>query len=231
MPAAHPEGAEVHPLAWRWGHLGATYPEMVLGLLSRPGWVIGLFFQEAPLKLFLSVGGLPLLDPLSFLAALPPLYLHLTGTYAFAAKLGAYYGIFPVTFFLCGLLFAVVRVRRRWGERAALLAGLLPLVVHPAWGFLDRPKLAELHAAAFMRGIPETDVVCAQSPLAPHRTPDVQTLQMVPYCESPKWVLFAKQHDRWPLEPGEYEPYVKQFLDRGYAVQFSEGDFLFLKAP
>ncbi len=232
MPAAHPTGAEVHPLAWRWSHLGSSYPEMLIGLLSRPLWVLGLLFHEGPLTLLASVGFVPVLDPVSFVVALPPLFAHLTSSYGYAARLAAYYGIFPAALLVIGLVFALERAKRRWGERGALVAGVLPLLFFPTWGFLSRPTAADLHAMAFMRTIPSGDVVCAQSPLAPHRVPLEETLQMVPHCERPTWVLFAKEHDLWPLTGrAEYDAYVQQFVAQGYTTQFSEGGFLFLKAP
>jgi len=230
MPAAHPSPPELHPIAVRWTHLGSTYPEMLLSLLSRPLWLLGLLFHEGPLWLFASVGFVPLLDPVSFLAALPPLFLHLTGSYAFAARLAAYYGIFPATLLVAGLVFSMERAHRRWGERGAVIAGILPLLFFPTWGFFARPKAADLHAMAFIRAIPQGDVVCAQSPLAPHRVPFRETLQLVPECEAPAWVLFAKDSDIWPLtDRAEYEAVVQQYLSQGYAPQFAEGEFLFLK--
>lgn len=230
MPGSHPAGAALHPLAGRWSHLGATYPEMVVGLLSRPGWVIGLLFAEAPLKLFASLGFVPLLDPLSVLVALPPLFLHLTGNYDYAAKLGAYYGIMPLCFLFIGLVFALERAHRRWGERAALAAGVLSIVVLPTWPFLLRPAPADLHALQFIRGIPEDEVVCAQSPVVPHRTPDEKTLQMMPYCKNARWMLFATEHDVWPLGTrAEYDAYVKQHVEGAFEVVFSEGDYLFAR--
>lgn len=230
MPASHPAGAELHPLAGRWAHLGSTYPEMAVGMLTRPGWLLGLLFSEPPLTLFASLGFVPLLDPVSFLAAMPPLFLHLTGTYEFAARLGAYYGLLPTCLLFIGLVFGLERAHRKWGERAALFAGVLAVVSMPAWVFLSRPTAADLHALAFMREIPAGDVVCAQSPLAPHRTPDVKTLQMIPYCESPQWMLFAREHDRWPLQDrAEYDAYVTQQLEQGFVVAFSEGDYVFMK--
>jgi uncharacterized membrane protein len=232
MPAAHPLGAELHPLAGRWAHLGSTYPQMVLGLLSRPGWVLGRLFSRPTLELLASLGFVPLLDPLSVLAALPPLLLHLTGSYEYAARLGAYYGLLPACLLGVGMVFALERAHRRWGERAALALGALALVAMPTWLFLDRPRAADLHAAAFMRTLPPKDVVCAQSPLAPHHAPDPATLQLMPHCTDPAWVLFAHQHPRGDLkEPEEYDAFVQRYRDLGFTEAFAEGEYLFLRRP
>ena len=230
MPASHPSEAPMHPLSHRWAHLGGTYPEMAWGLVSRPGYLLGILFSRPFGWVMASVGFLPLLDPLSFIAALPPLLVHLTSSYGYAARLGAYYGLFGVTLMLVGAVFALHRVQGRFGRNAAVLAGIVALLPIPTVGFLSPPDAADFQASAFIAQIPEEETVCAQSPIATRRTPDVRTLSMVPHCENPTWVLFGRSKDWWPIETeGEYQAYVSSTADAGYEVKFSQGDFLFLK--
>lgn len=230
MPASHPVGAPLHPLAGRWAHLGATYPEMAVGLLSRPGYLLGLLFSEPVAWVFGFVGGVPLLAPVAVVAALPPLLVHLTAQYGYAAQLGAYYGLFGEVLLLAGLVLAVERAHRRWGRKGALLASILAILPFPTFGFLEPPTRDDLAAAAFIDTIPPGETVCAQSPLAPRRKPSVDTLSMVPYCENPTWFLFARDSDRWPIESdAEYTAYVKQQLEAGYEPRFQQGEFLFLR--
>ncbi|MBL8956348.1 MAG: DUF2079 domain-containing protein [Myxococcaceae bacterium] len=231
MPASHPAEVELHPLASRWSHLGATYPQMALGLLSRPGWTVGLLFQEAPLTLFTSLGFVPLADPLGFLAALPPLYLHLTGDYETASKLVGYYGIFATTLLFVATLFGLQRIQKKLSPNVALAAALLPVLALPTLPFFARPTQTDLHAAAFIEHqLPKDAVVCAQSPLAPHLTPDAKTLKLIPYCEGATFVLLAKHLDRWPLlEAADYDTFVEATLAKGVTTRFHEGGYLFLQ--
>lgn len=134
MPASHPADASLHPLAGRWSHLGATYPEMAAVLLARPGYVLGLLFSEPVAWVFASVGGVPLLEPLGIIAALPPLLVHLTSQYGYAAKLGAYYGLFCEVLLLATLVLAVKRAEGRWGRKGALVASILAILPFPTIG-------------------------------------------------------------------------------------------------
>ncbi|MBK7863579.1 MAG: DUF2079 domain-containing protein [Archangiaceae bacterium] len=229
MPHFHPVHAGFHPLASRWAQFGTTYPEIAVGLLTHPGYLLGVIFSEPTLKVFASLGFVPLLDPLSVAAALPPLLAHLTADYGYAAKLGAYYGLLGTTLLFAGLLFALRTVRARFGAHAAFAAGALAIGVTPNWPVLDRVSGADLAAARFIGTIPEADVVCAQSPIAPHRRPTARLL-MVPQCEGAQWILMGNRHDPWPIDEAEHAQRVAALrADPLWKVVFEEGDYVFLQ--
>ena len=144
--------------------------------------------------------------------------------------MGAYYGLLGTCLLFTGLVFSVQRAHRRFGPNVALAAAMLAIVVTPTWPVLDRVGAADLHAAQFIHSIPADDIVCAQSPLAPHRAPS-QGLQMIPNCDAAQWVLFGREHDHWPIEdPSEFELYLTHHTNDGaHAVAFSEGDYVFLR--
>lgn len=231
MPAAHPEALQEHPLAGRWARFGHSVPEIAVSLLAHPAYLFSTVFSPTVARVFGSLGMVPLLDPLSVLAAMPPMLVHLTSDFDAAAKLSLYYGILPTTLLVVGALFGVERVFRRWGARAAYVAALLPVVSAPSWLFLSRPTAADLHAAAFIANLPADATVCAQSPLVARvRPPDARRLALVPYCESPEWVLLVRGRDFWPMSAAEHEAAMRQYVGGAdFTVAFDEQDYVFVR--
>ncbi len=177
----------------RYAWLGASLPEMVLTLLTRPARVVDHLWNQADLpgylaRLLFPTAFLALFSPLSLLPTLPALAVNLLSDNPFTWRLEDFHYAAPLAPFvfvsaIYGIHYLASRIPNsasRTPFRSALLLLLLTFsgVYHFHRGFtplarpFDWPVRTAHHRqlAAILETIPPDTAVFAQSNLAPHLT-------------------------------------------------------------
>jgi uncharacterized membrane protein len=117
----------------RWGHLGGSLDQIVLGILSQPGEVLGTVFDLARLHYLAAVlapwAFLPLLGPAALLATLPTLAANLLSNDPVTYHHRTQYNGYLLPFLALATIAGVARLAAWKGERAVRLALGLALLV------------------------------------------------------------------------------------------------------
>lgn len=229
IPASYPEAATQSHFVGRYGHLGGSYEEILLGLLTRPGYVLERVTSGETFSVIAAVGFVPLLDPLVLLLGLPALGIHLVSGYPYQASLGAYYGLAGMLVFWLSVPRVAAWLQRRRRARLALVVALLPLTVLPGGELPPRPSAQDAAGRALLASLPEEDSICAQTSLLPHLSPDGPRA-LFPELSGARWVALDLERSPWPLEPADYLAQVTALVTGvDYGVHAFDGRFLVLE--
>lgn len=186
----------------RWEHLGGSVDEIALGMLARPGEVLGFVFGLQRLRYLVAVlapwAFLPLLGPLALVPTLPTLAANLLSTDPVLFHYRTQYTVYLLPFLALGTITGVRRLGRWKGERAVQLALGLAFVVSIALTartvndlMVSRwwPDARTRNVHALVAMVPPRVVVGTDERIVPHlaHRPRVYIFpQQLPDCE---WVL------------------------------------------
>lgn len=186
----------------RWEHLGGSVDEIALGMLARPGEVLGLVFGLGRLRYLAAVlapwAFLPLLGPLALVPTLPALAANLLSTDPVLFHHRTQYTGYLLPFLALGTIAGVRRLGAWKGERAVQLALGLAFLVSIAMTartandlmvsrWWPDARTRDVHALVAM--VPPRVVVGTDERIVPHlaHRPRVYIFpQHLPDCE---WVL------------------------------------------
>lgn len=189
-------------LGERYGHLGASYGEVLLNVLQHPGWWVEWLAGRPSRELFASLGLVPVLQPVATLMALPQLFLNRATLYPAQSGLTLYYGLPAFTVLLVAVPAAALVAKRRlgsWGAVVVVLSLAWPTSrqVTPApWPW---PRDTDAPARAALARVDVSGGVCAQWGLPPHLPAAArQAFQLMPACEAPRVFLFSPAGTRDP---------------------------------
>lgn len=204
----------------RYGHLGASYGEIVINVLTHPAWWGEWLFARPSLEFIAGLGFTPLLEPLAALAALPHFLLNRATSYGVQRDLFAYYGVPAFSVLLVAAPAAAARAKRRFGTAGALVVGLslawpTAMQVTPAsWLW---PLGSDGPARARLRAVEATGGVCSEPMLVPHLAfAATSPLQLMPACEGARVLLFS---------PAKYEPPAVRAAVRALGAEALAGEY------
>jgi uncharacterized membrane protein len=193
---------ETYSHLWRWGHLGGSLDAILLGILTRPGDVLGFVVAPARLRYVVAMlapwAFLPLLGPLALLPALPPLAANLLSADPVLFHHRTQYGGYLLPFLALATLVGIARLSAAKGERAVRLAVGLAFIVSIAMTartvndlmvnrWWPEPRTRDVHALVAM--VPSGVVVGTEERIVPHlaHRPRVYIFpQRLDTCE---WIL------------------------------------------
>ncbi|NQT93553.1 MAG: DUF2079 domain-containing protein, partial [Lentisphaerae bacterium] len=217
-----------HFVGARWSHLGSSYTEVLLAVISSPGTVAGKLFMGPGAGTVLSLTGIPLLAPELLVIAVPGMVLNLLSRFEEQALLRIHYAAPIVPFvawaFLVGLrrleaLLGRIPVLRR--SPKAWLAGLVLVMAVTTFGSHYTFYRADAHASAVrsvLREVPEGSTVSAQSMFVPHLVRRAEpflfpheTGRDVSYKDT-DYVLLDTHADPWPLEQKAFDRLANRLL-------------------
>lgn len=229
IPASYPVAAERSHFIARYGHLGATYWEVAVGLLTRPLYVLGLLVGPPVREFLASTGGTALLSPLALVLAAPLLILHLASAHQPQAELSIYYAVPALGVAFLGIARALARLAQRRGEWLALGLAALAIGSTPRVPFWDKVTEADRAGRVWLDQLPDGARVSAQNSVLPHLSPQ-RPLVLFPALEGAEWVVLDRARSRWPLEPHDYREQVLALLRGGElgVVQY-DGRFIVLR--
>lgn len=189
-------GAEVsHFLGERYGHLGATYGEVLVNVLQHPSWWVEWLTGRPAREFFAALGLTPVLQPVATLMSLPQLFLNRATLYPAQSALTVHYGLPAFTVLLAAVPAAALVAKRRvgsWGAVVVVLSLAWPTTrqVTPApWPW---PRDTDAPARAALSRVDVAGGACAQWTLPPHVPAAArQALQLMPECQAPRVFLFS----------------------------------------
>ena len=216
----------------RYGHLGTSAGEVILGLLRDPSRALATALTpgkfEAIIFLFLPLGFLSVLSPAALAIALPTLAVNLLSASPYQGSIEAHYmaPLVPVLFFssVVGLrwLDGSVRNRRAWMGAIAVWLVLFGFLVDFAYSPFPPGRrfdpLAFRHLTsheealeAMVDEIPGGAVVSAQSDLFPHLS-QRQRIYLFPFVED-AWFIALDLNASSEMAPLEIHAFYQE-VDR-----------------
>jgi uncharacterized membrane protein len=211
----------------RWGRLGGSVTEIVIGMLAQPGEVLATLFTLSRLKYLLAVlapwAFLPLLGPGALLGTLPTLAANLLSTDPVTIHHRTQYNGYLLPFLALAAILGVRRLGGWKGEQGVRLALGLALMISLAMTartvndltvtrWWPEPRTRDVHA--LVARVPPQVVVGADERIVPHlsQRPRVYIFpQRLEICE---WLLID-------VGPGSEDSFRAWRLDRrGDTVAF-----------
>jgi uncharacterized membrane protein len=193
---------ETYSHLWRWGHLGGSLDAIVLGILSRPGDVLGFVVAPGRLRYVVAMlapwAFLPLLGPLALLPALPPLTANLLSADPVLFHHRTQYGGYLLPFLALATLAGVARLGAAKGERAVRLAVGLAFIVSIAMTsrtvndlMVSRwwPDARTRNVHALVAMVPPGVVVGTEERIVPHLAHRPRVYIFPQRLESCEWIL------------------------------------------
>jgi uncharacterized membrane protein len=186
----------------RWGRLGASVSEIVLGMLAQPGEVLGTVLTLARLRYLVAVlapwAFLPVLGPLALVPTLPTLAANLLSTDPVTFHHRTQYNGYLLPFLALAAIAGVRRLTAWKGERAVRLALGLALIVATAMTsrtvndlMVNRwwpdARTRDVHALVAM--VPPRVVVGADERIVPHLAHRPRVYIFPQRLEACEWVL------------------------------------------
>jgi hypothetical protein len=222
IPWASPAGGSSRFLGERYGHLGASVPDIVWNALTHPGWWGEWLLGRPVLELYAGAGVTALVQPLAALAALaalPQLVLNRATDYAVQRNLGLYYGVPAFAVLVAAAPAAVAWARARlgaWAGFAAALSLAWPTARQVTPPPVLWPSRDDAVARRVLRELDERPT-CVQSVVAPHLPASRWAAQgLLPACGV---------SERLVLAPGKPEEAHLIEAVRARALEALEGGF------
>jgi uncharacterized membrane protein len=231
IPGSYPDpSAKVSHFVGRYGHLGSSYSEIAISLLTRPGWTLSKLFTPATKTLVESLGYVPLLDPATLVLAVPPVLLHLVSGYDFQASLGVYYGIGAMAFLFLAVPRVMERAKRWKGPLAAAVVGALAIAFEPRMAFWTPPTDRDARAREYVERLGPDERVSAQTTFIPHVLPEAKPRLLEGDVGGATVVLLDLERTTWPLKPAEHRELVRRLLSsKEFGVEARAGGFVALR--
>ena len=193
---------ETYSHLWRWGHLGESIDAIVLGMLTRPGEVLGFVFGLGRLRYLAAMlapwAFLPLLGPLALVPALPPLAANVLSADPVLFHHRTQYGGYLLPFLTLSAIAGIGRLAAWKGERAVRLALGLVFIVSIAMTartvnglMVSRwwPDARTRNVHALVAMVPPGVVVGTEERIVPHLAHRPHVYIFPQRLESCEWVL------------------------------------------
>ncbi len=210
--AGAPTGTSNVFLATRYGHLGHSYTEIALKLLTSPGLLWDALTGPPVRELAASTAYLPLASPLSVVLSLPQLLVHRVTDYDVQRDLRLYYGIGAATVWALGLPSAMQNVAR-WSRWPFAIA---PFLVGWMWlpGIQAPLRVTEedVRMHAKISTLDNTERVALQTTAITHLTPS-PTLMLFPDRETATRLVLLPGKFKWPLDDEGWKRDVTHILE------------------
>ena len=233
IPAAMPSDAEVsHFVAARWGHLGDTYADVALALLSQPIYVLKCIFSKAPMDMLKELLFIPVLGIEALFIALPGLILNTTTNFEPQSTLCMHYSAPIIPFVIWGYIIGIKRVRTCAFtvtakspkiQKYIMPVGIAGLLVFMSLSFGAEYTFYSFEPHTFaryrvMERVPEGSSVSCGNDFVPHLVKKV-TPYVFPYesnndrkyrhCD---YILLDRKGNSWPLQSDELNAEIDKIL-------------------
>lgn len=180
IPLFRPDAGFLYSFLYSW--LGNTPLEMLLTLLTRPGYVLVNVLTGEKIRFLIELFGpllfLPLLRPQLLLLAAPSLLLNMLSLDRIHFSIRYHYQAFVLPFLLIATIYALADLHKRWPRVGRMLLALLVVVTlgsqlvlrTPLIALTTRPRdVARIELAnRLVAAIPPEASVAASGSFGPH---------------------------------------------------------------
>lgn len=229
IPHSFPGGVHPNHFLARYSHLGPSYAGVAAWLFTHPGFVLHRLFSRPVRQLVMSMGLLPLLNPIGLVGGVASLGVHLVSNYGAQYRLDDYYGLNGLILMMVTVPGAAARLGRWTRREFAAVALVCAIAASAKAPFLERPTGRDFEGARLLSALPEDARYSAQTSIVPHLAPS-PSVQLFPSRKGAEWILLDVDRLKWPLTPKRYFPLVREILGGGrFGVVTWKDGFLFLR--
>ncbi len=228
----HLQGGKVTDIFMtRYKHLGSSYSDAIINLLTRPFNTLGMIFRDSLIKFFLSFALIPLFSMKLAVFGIPGLMVHLITNFAPQYELAYYHPLPAIPFFVIAVIFVLKKMNDRWRKRFLVLLVIISFQTFRTDGLLI-PSASDIKAHNIFSEFSKDDIISAQANIIPH-LPRSENISPFPRRnKKTEYILLRFHHSYMPVEMTILECYreIRKIIDNeGFAVRDYFHPFLILK--
>ena len=199
LPAAQAGGEAPPLLVERWSNWGATYGEVLVGVLTSPVRVVGSLATPSVVELLGDLVFLPVLAPV-VLVAVPPILLNTLPDHPIQNQLALYYAAPALPFLVIAAAIGLERLRRRFtGKPLLLYAFAVAALARVQPMEMPRPTESDRVVLEVVAALEPGPRYAIQASLIPH-APDGLDVGVFPWgLESADVAVVDREGRPWPL--------------------------------
>ncbi len=220
-----------HMFITRYKHLGNSYSEIIINLLTHPLNTLDMVFRGSFINFFLSFALIPLFFMKLTVFGIPGLMVHLFTNFAPQYELGYYHSLPAIPFFVIAVIFVLKKMDDRWRKYLLILLVIISFLTFRTDGLLI-PSASDIKAHNMFSKFSKDDIISAQVNIIPH-LPRSENISPFPKRnKKTELILLRFHHSYMPVEmtiPECYREIQKIIDNEGFVVRDYFHPFLILK--